>query len=366
MITISLCMIAKNEENCLDNCLQSVSDIVDEIIVVDTGSTDNTMNIIKKYANKVYNFKWINDFSAARNYSFSLATKEYILWLDADDVLLEEDRIKLLELKNNLDSSIDFVGMMYDYSFGEDGKCSYSFRRNRLVKNFKGFYWDCFMHERLNVWGSNKDYDIHITHTRKHDNTERNVENFRKKMLENYYLNPRETYYYGGELYAGGYYDDAIRVLEDFLTKEYDDNYDKINALTSLASCYSIKADYGKAIECCLKTFNYGVPKAEICYKLASYFQSLKRYYEAIFWFKSTLEAESPNSILMEVDANWINYLPHQQLCCCYYEIGDIENSNKHNEMAARYIPNDPYVLQNRELFKGLGFTEAKSYSNNI
>jgi glycosyltransferase involved in cell wall biosynthesis len=356
MITISLCMIVKNEENCLENCLQSISDIVDEIIVVDTGSTDNTVDIIRKYTDKIYSFKWVNDFSAARNYSFSLATKEYILWLDADDVFLEVDRIKLLDLKNKLDKSIDFVGMMYDYSFDENGVCNYSFRRNRLVKNSRGFYWDCFMHERLNVWGNHKDYDIHVTHTRKHDNTERNIENFRKKMLENYYLNPRETYYYGGELYAGGYYDDAIRVLEDFLSKDYDDDYDKVNALNRLASCYSIKEDYNKSIECCLKTFSYGAPKAEICYKLASNFEHLKKYNEAIFWFKATLESESPNSDLMEVDDNWINYLPHQQLCCCYYEIGDIENSMKHNELAAKYIPDDIYVIQNRELFKKLGF----------
>lgn len=355
MITISLCMIVKNESDCLRNCLLSVYDLVDEIIIVDTGSTDNTIEIIKEFSDTAYNFKWINDFSAARNYSFSLATKEYILWLDADDVLLEDDRKKFKKLKETLDNSVDYVGMMYDYSFNSDGVCCYSFRRNRLVKNFKGFYWDCFMHERLNVWGNFKDEDIHITHTRTHDNTERNVENFRKKMLENYYLNPREIYYYGGELQTAGYTDDAIRVLEDFLTKDYDDNYDKINALNRLASCYSEKKDYEKAIQCCLKTFSFGVPKAETCYKLASYFQTLKRYHEAIFWFKSTLEAERPTPNLMVVDDSWINYLPHQQLCCCYYNIGDLENSYKHNEIAAKYVPHDPFVNQNRNFFKSLG-----------
>lgn len=357
MISISLCMITKNEEKCIDNCLKSVCDIVDELIIVDTGSTDSTIEIVKKYSDKVYNFQWINDFSAARNYSFSLATKEYILWLDSDDILLEEDRLKLLELKDSLDKSVDFVGMMYDYSFDDTGKCTYSFRRNRLVKNFKGFYWDCFMHERLNVWGNWKDYNIHITHTRKHDNNERNIENFRKKMLENYYLNPRETYYYGGELYAGGYYDDAIRVLEDFLTRDYDDNYDKVNALTRLADCYSVKGEYNKAIDSCIKSFKYEIPRAEICYKLASYFQHLKRYNEAIFWFKTTLSLKSStDGNLMVVDDGWIDYLPHQQLCCCYYKIGDIESSNKHNELAARFIPNNPYVIQNRKLFNSLGY----------
>ncbi|MER2072437.1 MAG: glycosyltransferase family 2 protein, partial [Psychrobacillus sp.] len=86
MITISLCMIVKNEEEVIGRCLASVKDIVDEINIVDTGSTDQTKEIVKQYTNRIFDFKWIDDFAAARNYSFEQATKEYILWLDADDV----------------------------------------------------------------------------------------------------------------------------------------------------------------------------------------------------------------------------------------------------------------------------------------
>ena len=80
-------MIVKNEEKVLKRCLNCVKDIVDEIIIVDTGSTDKTKEIARKYTDKVLDFKWVNDFSKARNYSFSKATKDYILWLDADDVI---------------------------------------------------------------------------------------------------------------------------------------------------------------------------------------------------------------------------------------------------------------------------------------
>ena len=71
MITISLCMIVKNEEKVLARCLDSIADLMDEIIIVDTGSSDNTKEIAKKYTDKIYDFAWIDDFSAARNYSFS-------------------------------------------------------------------------------------------------------------------------------------------------------------------------------------------------------------------------------------------------------------------------------------------------------
>ena len=75
MNTISLCLIAKNEEEVIGRCIESVMDIVDEIIVIDTGSTDNTIAVAEKYGAKVYNFTWIDDFAAARNYSFSKASK---------------------------------------------------------------------------------------------------------------------------------------------------------------------------------------------------------------------------------------------------------------------------------------------------
>ena len=94
MKEISLCMIVRNEEEVIERCLKSICDLVDEIIIVDSGSTDKTKQIVSKYTDKIYDFEWVNDFAKARNYSFSKATKDYILWLDADDVILEEDRKK--------------------------------------------------------------------------------------------------------------------------------------------------------------------------------------------------------------------------------------------------------------------------------
>ena len=71
MIEISLCMIVKNEEKILTRCLDSVADLVDEIVIVDTGSTDATKKIAANYTDKIYDFTWVDDFSAARNFAFS-------------------------------------------------------------------------------------------------------------------------------------------------------------------------------------------------------------------------------------------------------------------------------------------------------
>ena len=78
MITISLCMIVKNEEEVLDRCLSSIADLMDEIIIVDTGSTDRTKEIARRYTSKIYDFTWTGNFADARNYSFSKASAQYI------------------------------------------------------------------------------------------------------------------------------------------------------------------------------------------------------------------------------------------------------------------------------------------------
>ena len=90
-VTLSLCMIVKDEERTLERCLNSVKSFINEIIIVDTGSKDKTKEIAKAFNAKIYDFKWINDFAAARNFSFRKATSDYILWLDGDDFINSED-----------------------------------------------------------------------------------------------------------------------------------------------------------------------------------------------------------------------------------------------------------------------------------
>jgi len=99
MTTISLCMITKNEEQFLEQCLNSVKELVDEIILVDTGSTDKTKEIAGKFTDKIFDFQWCGDFSAARNESLKHAAKDWILVLDADEQL-DPDGVK--EIKQNI------------------------------------------------------------------------------------------------------------------------------------------------------------------------------------------------------------------------------------------------------------------------
>lgn len=97
---ISACLIVKNEEASIDRCLTSIQNIVDEIIVVDTGSTDTTVSKVKHYTDKVYYFTWCNDFSAARNASLSYAQHDWVLVIDADEELDTDCDLKQLIADN--------------------------------------------------------------------------------------------------------------------------------------------------------------------------------------------------------------------------------------------------------------------------
>lgn len=103
MPTLSLCMIVKNEETFLEQCLNSVKGLVDEIIIVDTGSTDRTKEIARRFTDKIFDFKWCDDFSAARNESLKHATGDWILVLDADEVIAERDYARIRNLIQNKD-----------------------------------------------------------------------------------------------------------------------------------------------------------------------------------------------------------------------------------------------------------------------
>jgi len=106
--TLSVCMIVKNEEKDLPECLQLIVGRVDEIVVVDTGSEDNTVAIAESFGAKVFHYEWNDDFAAARNCSIDHATGDWILWLDADDRIYSEDIVKVREMINGPQNRVFF------------------------------------------------------------------------------------------------------------------------------------------------------------------------------------------------------------------------------------------------------------------
>ncbi|MCY6482742.1 glycosyltransferase [Clostridium aestuarii] len=166
---ISLCMIVKNEEKDLPRCLESVKDLVDEMIIVDTGSTDKTVEIAKEYGAKVYYFKWCDDFSVARNESLKYATKDWILIMDADDEFCSEDKDKFKTLINyNLkEDSIYFLETL-NYCGSSINSANITINLNpRIFKNNYGYCYEGEVHNQLVNHKhdfSGKTYSIRIYH----------------------------------------------------------------------------------------------------------------------------------------------------------------------------------------------------------
>lgn len=353
MITISLCMIVKDEENTLARCLDSVKNLVDEIIIVDTGSNDETKNIAREYTNLVLDFDWIDDFSAARNFSFSKATKDYILWLDADDVILEEDQKKIKELKKSLNENIDVVMMKYNVAFDEMGKANFSFYRERLSKRNRGFLWKEPIHEYLVVGGQIINVDIAITHKKlRVSDPKRNVKIYDKMIKENKKLSPRGLYYYARELKDNGRTEESIEYYENFLDSNKGWSEDNISACYDLSQCYKKIGKDEKILSPLLNSFKYDLPRAHICCSIGSYYKEKKDYKRAIFWYEIVTHLEKPQSSWGFIMSDYWDFIPNIELCLCYYHIGDIEKSFLYHKKSSAIKPHASQVLYNENFFR--------------
>lgn len=357
-VTISLCIIVKNEEAIIARCLDTVKDIVDEIIIVDTGSTDCTKEIVGRYTDHIYDFSWIDDFAAARNYAFSLATKEYILWLDADDVVLEEDRQKLLVLKKTMDPSIDVVNMHYVLAFDQYGCATYSLRRNRLLKQCKHFQWIGAVHEYIEVSGVVFTSDIAITHKGERHDTDRNLLIYEGRLAKGEELGPRDLYYYANELFEHQQFGKAAEFYQKSLALEAGWVEDKISACNKMADCFLQLGDPREERMSIYKSFDYDTPRAEFCCRLGAHDLQAGKYKQAAFWYKLATELEKPTDCWGPINHTYWTWLPHLQLCVCYDRLGQHELANKHNELARIYIPEDPRILYNKKYLEDvLGLT---------
>ncbi|WEK56325.1 MAG: glycosyltransferase [Candidatus Cohnella colombiensis] len=144
-------MIVKDEERFLEGCLNSIKDVVDEIIIVDTGSVDQTKAIARKFGAYIYEFNWEDDFAAARNYGLEQATGDWILWLDADEQLDALDRYKLRDILYMDD--LDLVSLHLINYYGTEVNLDESFHiaHTRLFRNHKGIQFENKIHEALNI-----------------------------------------------------------------------------------------------------------------------------------------------------------------------------------------------------------------------
>ncbi len=352
-ITVSLCMIVRDEESTISRCLDGVEKIVDEIIIVDTGSVDKTKEIVAQYTSHIYDFPWVDDFAAARNFSFSKATQEYILWLDADDVLLEDAQEALKLLKRDLDPKVEAVSMPYHLVLDSNGKPLYCTKRYRLVKREKQFQWFGKVHEYLSVSGEIYNSNVAITHKKEKEVTDRNLKIFQNAVAAGEELGPRELFHYANESMDNEKYDDAVLLYETFLGQKEGWFEEKIYACGKLGDCYKNLGMWEKAVESCIKSFQYDLPRGENCTRIGYIYMEQQKYNEAIFWFKLATEVPVVTDSPFYSLASY-TWLPYLQMCICYNKLGDQDKAYYYNELAASYVPNNDAIKYNRKYFRNI------------
>ena len=334
MVTISLCMIVKDEEESLGRCLDSLKGIVDEMIIVDTGSSDRTIEIAKSYGAKVYDYEWTWDFSDARNFSFSKATCDYIYAADADEELDEDNRKRFLDLKNDLEElDIDIVQMYYCNQLSFRTVYNYDKElRPKLFKRIRTFVWEDHIHEQVILDPIVCNSEIEIIHRPKENHAGRDRHSFRRAINQGRRISRRLHGMYARELFMGGMDEDFIKAKEFFLESTLDNTrtLDEIKeASCVLAHIGVLEDDTALILKFALKDAITDM-SSEMCYELGNYYYGKKDYDEAIVWYYNA--AYECQSIL---DAQRSGILPRMALAKCYRAMGNEDQARDYEREAS-------------------------------
>ncbi|MCL1914662.1 MAG: glycosyltransferase [Eubacteriaceae bacterium] len=352
---ISLCMIVRDEEDVMKRCLDSIKNVVDEIIVVDTGSVDATKRIARNCGAKVYDFEWIDDFAAARNESFRYATKDFIMWFDADDVLTEENAKKLKELKKSLPSFVNTVHMRYDTSFDEAGNATFSYMRERLFRRSTNPKWVGAIHETCSYSQPTMEVDIAVEHRKlKAGDPKRNMRIFESMIAKGQELNARETFYYARELMYNNRLEDAINRFIEFLSRDDCWIENRISAYGDLANCYRKSGHEQKALHALVASLADDGPRAEICCDIGKHWLDNGRYELALFWYSLASEQDPQANRGAFVLPDCYGFIPYIQMCVAYDKLGEKDKAIEANEKAGAIKPDDPSYLYNKKYFESL------------
>lgn len=358
MVTVSLCMIVRNEEAHLAHCLRSVKDLVDEIIIVDTGSTDQTKEIARSFSCRLFDFPWQDNFAAARNFSFAQATMDFCFWLDADDCLLPEDQERFRQLKAELTTETDVVFLPYHTALRADGSPAFTCYRERLLLRKDHFRWEGNVHEAITPRGRLLYGTAAITHCKKGPgDTQRNLRIFENMLAQGCTLSPREQFYYARELQRHGFCAKAAALLLSFLQEKDAWIENQIEACRNLAQCYYALSNPDKALAALFHALSLSLPRAEICCDIGLHFlqhATPPRHEQAAFWYELALCCPRRDQSGGFVLPDCYGYIPHMQLCVCYYAMGNSKKARQHNEAAGQIHPDDPAYLSNCRFFDSI------------
>jgi tetratricopeptide (TPR) repeat protein len=308
---LSVCMIVKNESEQIAEALSNFRAFADEMVVVDTGSTDNTRSIVERLTPHLFHYQWCDDFSAARNFSLQQARGRYIVWLDADDRFDGEMQQKVRMLKRYLDGDKAFYFILHDTNAQGISRSCYQLR---CLPRIPGIRFHGRVHEQvypsvLAAGLKTVTTDIVITHHGYHDQnvslqkTRRNLTILERERDEG--RDDEHIHFYlatsyrtlGRDTEAIGSMERAILHLEKQLF-DLPQGIDKpdlrptLEAYLFLAPLYSKQGNHHMALRCLSRVEAMG-PKDALChFRIGCLYQEMNQHTLAIRHFRSSLKAE--------------------------------------------------------------------------
>ena len=341
-------MIVKNEEQNIGPCLDSVNNLFDEVIIVDTGSTDATLNIIRNSGAKVVDFPWRDDFAAARNEAMRHARGDWVFWMDADDRLDEENRRKLRKLLSELPQEL--VGYTIKYLCLPDPETGTAtiIDRPRLLPNRAEVRWEYRVHEQVRFGhGVPKDWlrstDIVIHHVGLQDI------HLRKKKLERnlrllemeYQQRPTDPFilFYLGSTYleknapqkALGFLQAGLDLAEptDVLTRKF---------YALIAQCYRLLEKHEEARQICQSGLGIFPRDSEILFQKGLALQKLGNKTESISCLLQLVEGND-GTYRSGADTGIRGCKAHHNLAILFQETEQWDEAEKHWHLALEYEP---------------------------
>ena len=281
------------------------------------------------------------------------------MWLDADDVLKPEEAEKIQRLKEEMPVDVDVVMMKYAIAFDEWDRPTFTYYRERLVRNGDRCRFAGRVHEAITPFGTVKYEEIYVEHRKvKASDSNRNLRIYERMVREGEILGPRETYYYGRELYDHGRWRKAGRMLREFLKMPSGWEEDKKEACRLLAVCYYKQGHREKGLHSLLRGLAYGAPRPELCCDLGGWFLEEQMWETAVYWYEQALQAPRPEKGFCRENSR--GYLPCLQLCVCWYRLGNYDKALYYHKEAGRWNPRGKEYLRNVPFFENLAYCKWK------
>lgn len=347
MDSIGVAIIAKQAGQSIYDCIKSFEACVDDIVVVLAGkSTDNTAMQARKASNKVrlFNFRWVDDFSAARNFSFSKLNNDFVLWIDSDDVIEGAD--KLRELVQMSPPNIAGIWFPYYYAFDDMGNCTTLFDRERLLRTSVGWIWRSRVHETVSPLNTPVQYaksdEIRVIHRHMDAGGSRSDRNFGllKMMHKEDPEDKRVWMYLGFQHFAGMEWDKAVEWFLKFSECEDVLPIEKWQCLTYAGRALRNAGKYKDGISCDLLALELYPGWADSYIGLCGDYAGMGDWEKSIYWGEQSLTKSPPDRMIFNNPLD-LSFNVFQPMATSYINLHEFEKAIAVLQKALQTRPND-------------------------